>query len=350
MGKRVPNKNRCITVNLFHDGVFTLPPFQYAHSDEKQITDIDFEGMSFVQLRGVIRKLVQGPVASLYYCKVGTPLRIEHNGYDALDIRDQGETLANDGKKSSDAYWSSDEEDLSYVDFHTVVNDNVVIKTVTTNDPFLNKLCDDREYLAIGRDANNQMYPIDWAVVKRLVAMNRVARTWEHSITPSIKKRLELLKEKQRDWMVIPMGFHELKVRKGHEAYGVNIHLKQCMCRMWELSVIPCVHSVAAYSHMIRDPIEVVYHWVGRKMTYTNYQETCHNKSSCKIELVPKQPKVNRPPVPKPVSMEPMHLQEVEVEGQGVVETFKTLCLLNYALMIRHDYDITSSLRRGALQ
>nr|GFC61453.1 hypothetical protein [Tanacetum cinerariifolium] len=29
--------------------------------------------------------------------------------------------------------------------------------------------------------------------------------------------------------------------------------------------------------------------------------------------------------------------------------TCKTLCLLNYALMIRHDYDITSSLRRGAL-
>nr|GFB77116.1 hypothetical protein [Tanacetum cinerariifolium] len=29
---------------------------------------------------------------------------------------------------------------------------------------------------------------------------------------------------------------------------------------------------------------------------------------------------------------------------------FKTLCLLNYALMIRHDYDITSSLRRGVLQ
>nr|GEZ80925.1 zinc finger, CCHC-type, retrotransposon Gag domain protein [Tanacetum cinerariifolium] len=31
-------------------------------------------------------------------------------------------------------------------------------------------------------------------------------------------------------------------------------------------------------------------------------------------------------------------------------QTFKTLCFLNYALMIRHDYDITSSLRRGALQ
>nr|GFC63472.1 hypothetical protein [Tanacetum cinerariifolium] len=28
----------------------------------------------------------------------------------------------------------------------------------------------------------------------------------------------------------------------------------------------------------------------------------------------------------------------------------KSLCLLNYALMIRHDYDITSSLRRGAIE
>nr|GEX41187.1 hypothetical protein [Tanacetum cinerariifolium] len=31
-------------------------------------------------------------------------------------------------------------------------------------------------------------------------------------------------------------------------------------------------------------------------------------------------------------------------------DLFKTLCFLNYALMIRQDYDITSSLRRGALQ
>nr|GEV49782.1 retrotransposon Gag domain, retroviral aspartyl protease [Tanacetum cinerariifolium] len=33
-----------------------------------------------------------------------------------------------------------------------------------------------------------------------------------------------------------------------------------------------------------------------------------------------------------------------------VFRPFKTLCFVNYALMIRQDYDITSSLRRGALQ
>nr|GFA10990.1 hypothetical protein [Tanacetum cinerariifolium] len=35
---------------------------------------------------------------------------------------------------------------------------------------------------------------------------------------------------------------------------------------------------------------------------------------------------------------------------KGRHRPFKTLCLLKYVLMIRHDYDITYSLRRGALQ
>nr|GEV55787.1 hypothetical protein [Tanacetum cinerariifolium] len=110
MGKRVPEKNCCITVNLFHDGVLTVRLFEYAVSDVKQITDIQFE---------------------------------EHSGYDVLDIRVQGDTMADDGNESSDAYCSSDEEDLSYVDFYSEVDDNVVINTVSTNDSFLNKLCGD---------------------------------------------------------------------------------------------------------------------------------------------------------------------------------------------------------------
>nr|GEW07691.1 hypothetical protein [Tanacetum cinerariifolium] len=81
-----------------------------------------------------------------YQNKWQVNLYVEHSGYDALDIRDQKETMADDGNESSDAYFSSDEEDLSYVDFHTEVDDNVIIKNVTTNDPFLNKLCPDSAY------------------------------------------------------------------------------------------------------------------------------------------------------------------------------------------------------------
>ncbi|GJY63137.1 hypothetical protein Tco_0464597 [Tanacetum coccineum] len=102
MGKGKPQRNQVFTVNLKHDGVFYSGQFHYLNGDEKKITDINFEG---------------------------TPLRKEHNGYDALDIKDQAKTLVYDqGNKSSDAYCSSDDEELDFMDFHTKGDDSVVIK------------------------------------------------------------------------------------------------------------------------------------------------------------------------------------------------------------------------------
>ena len=124
---------------------------------------------------------------------------------------------------------------------------------------------------------------------------------------------------------------------------------------MWELSGIPCIHVVAAYAHMNKDPEEGVHDWYsqekwfeayqfsirpvygsnmwkrtrdppllpplmrtmpgrprkkriiaadennsqitrrGRVMTCSNCQEPGHNKSSCKKAPVPKPPKATRP-------------------------------------------------------
>ncbi|GKD80107.1 hypothetical protein Tco_1342728, partial [Tanacetum coccineum] len=148
MGKRVPEKNRCITVNLHNDGVFTVSPFEYAFGDEKQITDIHFEGMSYVQFREVIAKLVHGPVVTLYYCKVGTPLKLGIKIIKTDSDVDEFVNFAYRNKWQVNLYveHSGDEEDLSYVDFHTEVDDNVILKNVTTNDLFLNKLCPDSAY------------------------------------------------------------------------------------------------------------------------------------------------------------------------------------------------------------
>ncbi|GKE34512.1 zinc finger, PMZ-type containing protein, partial [Tanacetum coccineum] len=71
---------------------------------------------------------------------------------------------------------------------------------------------------------------------------------------PSIRKQLEKLKEKQREWLVIPSGYQELEVRNGDESYGVDLMNKVCGCRMWELSGVPCVHVMAGYMHLNKDP------------------------------------------------------------------------------------------------
>nr|GEW30511.1 leucine-rich repeat-containing protein [Tanacetum cinerariifolium] len=59
--------------------------------------------------------------------------------------------------------------------------------------------------------------------MQRLVAMNKIAFILEDRITPSIMKRLELLKEKQRDWVVFPSSFQELEVRKGYTHVGTDL-------------------------------------------------------------------------------------------------------------------------------
>nr|GEY19826.1 hypothetical protein CTI12_AA098400 [Tanacetum cinerariifolium] len=63
-------------------------------------------------------------------------------------------------------------------------------------------------------------------IIQRTVAMNKLAFNLEDTITPSIVKRLEILKEKQREWFVYLSGFQELEVRKGYQSYGVSLQHK----------------------------------------------------------------------------------------------------------------------------
>ncbi|GJT71278.1 hypothetical protein Tco_1030564 [Tanacetum coccineum] len=170
MSKGKKDKNRVFVVNLKHDGIFSPYPFSYIHGDEKQLTDFDFEGMSYDNLRELVRKLVHAPVSSLYYCKVRKTLKqglchlendadvqeflktgyeskwvvdlyVEHHGYDPIDYKNSNDRDY-ESPDSSDAYCSSDDEQvIDYVDFYHEGEQDVVVKNITTNDPFLTKLC-----------------------------------------------------------------------------------------------------------------------------------------------------------------------------------------------------------------
>ncbi|GJV31331.1 hypothetical protein Tco_1391731 [Tanacetum coccineum] len=101
------DKNRVFVVNLKHDGIFSPYPFSYIHGDEKQLTDFDFEGMSYDNLRELVRKMVHAPTG--YESKWVVDLYIEHHGYDPMDYK-----ISNardyESPDSSDAYYSSDDE------------------------------------------------------------------------------------------------------------------------------------------------------------------------------------------------------------------------------------------------
>ncbi|GJV04025.1 zinc finger, CCHC-type containing protein [Tanacetum coccineum] len=139
-----PVRDKVFTVNLHHDGIFICNPIKYVYGELKQISDIDFEGMSFNDFHDVVSHFVLGTVKRLYYCSIKSELK---DGIKKLktdkDVEDFLKGNVNETPfESSDEYESSDEvEEIDYVDFHTEGEENVVIKNLSTQDPFLNKLC-----------------------------------------------------------------------------------------------------------------------------------------------------------------------------------------------------------------
>nr|GEY52276.1 hypothetical protein [Tanacetum cinerariifolium] len=82
-------------------------------------------------------------------------------------------------------------------------------------------------------------------IMQRVWFLNKTAMELNHTITPFSRRHLKFIKIRQRKWVVYASGFQEVEVRRQDEAFGVNIHLKKCACKMWELTGLPCMHAVA---------------------------------------------------------------------------------------------------------
>ncbi|GJR84383.1 hypothetical protein Tco_0155168 [Tanacetum coccineum] len=140
-------KDQVFIVNLHHDGIFIASPLRYVKGDLKQITDIDFEGIKELKINSDVQDFVRVGYENKWF----VDLYVEHFDYDVMDfINKEANEVLSGG--SSDEYYSSIEiEKFDEVDFHTKGEENVVIKNLTTHDPFLNKLCGNngmfRDYL-----------------------------------------------------------------------------------------------------------------------------------------------------------------------------------------------------------
>ena len=53
---------------------------------------------------------------------------------------------------------------------------------------------------------------------------------------------------------MFPSGYEVVEVRRNDEAFGVNLMNRTCDCRLWNLTGVPCVHSVAAFMNQKMNP------------------------------------------------------------------------------------------------
>ncbi|GJZ97310.1 zinc finger, PMZ-type containing protein [Tanacetum coccineum] len=120
-------------------------------------------------------------------------------------------------------------------------------------------------------------------IMQKVWFLNKTAMELNDSITPFARRHLEFMKIRQRKWVVYASGFQEVEVRRQDEAFGVNIHLKKCACKMWELTGLPCVHAVAGYTYLKKDPELGVSEWFSKNKWFESYQYSIRPISGTKL-------------------------------------------------------------------
>nr|GEW39182.1 splicing factor [Tanacetum cinerariifolium] len=144
----------------------------------KEVNDTNFDEMSYEDLLKIVKRLVShGSLEKVYYCQTSAKLSLgireiksdqdivdmlkvgydngnkidmfaEHFGYGIMELIEfdkNEEQKHNIIGSSNDDYYSSDDcQEIENVDFLTEGDNSVMIKNISTQDPFLNKLCSSR--------------------------------------------------------------------------------------------------------------------------------------------------------------------------------------------------------------
>ncbi|GKE44950.1 hypothetical protein Tco_1472234 [Tanacetum coccineum] len=182
MAKGQPKKKKAkkavFTVNFHFDGIFTSWPLRYCQGQVRVMTDTNFDEMSYEHLKEIAKKMVPHALfEKIYYCQTGVKLTlglreikstqdiaemmkvgyesgneidmyVEHFGYDIMELvklEVNQEDNHNNIEESDDEYYGSDDyEEIENVNFQTEGDKSVVIKSISTHDLFLTKLCSAR--------------------------------------------------------------------------------------------------------------------------------------------------------------------------------------------------------------
>ncbi|GJX63051.1 hypothetical protein Tco_0295951 [Tanacetum coccineum] len=107
----------------------------------------------------------------------------------------------------------------------------------------------------------NMLEDIRTYIMERMKKMKDKHLELKDEICPNIRKKIEIIKDKHRNWRVIPSGKYFFEVRNGFEAFRVDEKNKTCTCRQWQLTGIPCAHGFAAIYFLHKNPDAYVSDW-----------------------------------------------------------------------------------------
>ncbi|MFS7931778.1 putative transcription factor interactor and regulator CCHC(Zn) family [Helianthus anomalus] len=122
------------------------------------------------------------------------------------------------------------------------------------SDVLLNNLCEVfNSQLVGGRDKPiiTCLEYIREYLMKRIVLVHKVIAKCDGPLTPKATELFETIKSEASQCSVIYSGNNKYQVSRGiYDQCVVNINQRNCTCRKWELTGLPCRHAVAVIWNM----------------------------------------------------------------------------------------------------
>ncbi|KAG5622026.1 hypothetical protein H5410_007244 [Solanum commersonii] len=102
-------------------------------------------------------------------------------------------------------------------------------------------------------------------VMKLLKDREEECRNWRDEINPYAKDLLTDYREIPQGYEIHFNGDFGYEVHEGKDKHTINLQLKRCTCRVWDLTGIPCSHAIKALIYQKKNPMSEVHWWYSKE-------------------------------------------------------------------------------------
>ncbi|CAH9133824.1 unnamed protein product, partial [Cuscuta epithymum] len=111
-------------------------------------------------------------------------------------------------------------------------------------------------------------------MMKRIAKKRKYVERWPGNFGPIIMKKLNKNVLASQAWHVDFNGDDGYEIKKGRHQFKVSLNRRTCSCRKWDLSGIPCAHSICAILDKGDQPEDYVDRWYSKELYQKTYSYT----------------------------------------------------------------------------
>uniref|UniRef100_A0A2N9H3T4 SWIM-type domain-containing protein n=1 Tax=Fagus sylvatica TaxID=28930 RepID=A0A2N9H3T4_FAGSY len=176
-------------------------------------------------------------------------------------------------------------------------NDNIFLVALAVVEQEFNNISESFNVMSLPARDKPILSMLEWIRVRLMTRLHTKRIGMEKyggSMCPNVQDKLLKLKMESRSFFAMPSGRFKYEVDNDYERHVVDLTKKECTCRIWDLTGIPCKHGVAAIYKNCEHPEDYLHECYLKEAYLDVYSEIIHPMPGqdewIKIRHLPLQP------------------------------------------------------------